>query len=160
MLGWKWIRSELRITNYAWRRWRQKQRKLWLGQWMTWHWRNVVVILPRNQHGGRHSYLPTRNSANARKHETNMLLTKAASAESDDDTRNLSLMSISPACNTEVPSFTIKSCFFQQKKCNSAPSALIIKHNKDHWCFISKCSSWVTFELRFASINNDILKFM
>jgi hypothetical protein len=30
----------------------------------------------------------TRNPADARKHETNLLLTKAASAESDDVTRN------------------------------------------------------------------------
>jgi hypothetical protein len=32
----------------------------------------------------RRSYLPTRNPADARKHETNLPLTKAASAESDD----------------------------------------------------------------------------
>jgi hypothetical protein len=32
--------------------------------------------------------LPTRNPADARKHETNLPLTKAASAESDDVTRN------------------------------------------------------------------------
>jgi hypothetical protein len=36
----------------------------------------------------RHSYLPTRNPADARKHETNLPLTNAASAESDDVTRN------------------------------------------------------------------------
>jgi hypothetical protein len=36
----------------------------------------------------RHSYLPTRNPGDARNHETNLLLTKATSAESDDVTRN------------------------------------------------------------------------
>jgi hypothetical protein len=36
----------------------------------------------------RRPYLPTRNPADARKHETNLQLTKAASAESDDVTRN------------------------------------------------------------------------
>jgi hypothetical protein len=36
----------------------------------------------------RRSYLPTRNPADARKHETNLSLTKAASAEGDDVTRN------------------------------------------------------------------------